>query len=117
MITGAEINNKVDVEKEHVFISFSVEQVRDELEYAWAFDSDNPDRLGDHTVIVSNLWIEEAIEDALDSFSYEYNSWTDIRDLIVEFVEERVQQEYKTKVTMISGHMAKDNTRGGNNAE
>ena len=117
MITGAEINNKVDVEKEHVFIAFSVEQVRDELDYAWAFDSDNPNRLGDHTVIVSDLWIQDAIEDALDSFSYEYDAWTNIRDLIVEYVEERVEIEYKTKVTMISGHMAKDNTRGGNNAE
>ena len=117
MITGAEINNKVDVEKEHVFISFSVEQVRDELDYAWAFDSDNPDRLGDHVVIVSDLWIEEAIEGALDSFSYEYDAWTNIRDLIVEYVEDRVREEYKTKVTMVSGHMAKDNTRGGNNAE
>ena len=116
MITGAEINNKVDVEKEHVFISFSVEQVRDELDYAWAFDSDNPDRLGDHTVIVSNLWIQDAIEEALDSFSYEYNSWTDIRDIIVENVEERVQHEYKTNVTTITGHMAKTH-RGGNNAE
>ena len=117
MITGAEINNKVDVEKEHVFISFSVEEVRDELDYAWAFDSDNPDRIGDHRVIVSDLWIEDAIEDALNSFSYEYDAWTNIRNLIVEYVEERVQQEYKTKVTMVSGHMAKDNTRGGNNAE
>ena len=72
MITGAEINNKVDVEKEHVFIAFSVEQVRDELDYAWAFDSDNPNRLGDHTVIVSDLWIQDAIEDAIENFSYEY---------------------------------------------
>jgi len=117
MITGAEINNKVDVEKEHIFISFSVEEVRDELDYAWAFDSDNPDRLGDHTVIVSNLWIQDAIEEELNSFSYEYHSWTDIRDRIVECIEERVQHEYKTKVTMVSGHMAKDNARGGNNAE
>ena len=59
MITGAEVNNKVDVEKEHVFISFSVEEVRDELDYAWAFDSDNLDRIGDHRVIVSDLWIED----------------------------------------------------------
>ena len=116
MITGAEINNKVDVEKEHVFISFSVEQVRDELDFAWAFDSDNPDRLGDHRVIVSNLWIQDAIEDALDSFSYEYSSWTDMRDLIVEYVEDRVREEYKTDVTTITGHMAKTH-RGGNNAE
>lgn len=116
MITGAEINNKVDVEKEHVFIAFSVEQVRDELDYAWAFDSDNPDRLGDHRVIVSDLWIEDAIGDAMDSFSYEYDAWTAIRDLIVEYVEERVQIEYKTNVTTITGHMAKTH-RGGNNAE
>lgn len=116
MITGAEINNKVDVQKEHVFIAFSVEQVRDELDYAWAFDSDNPDRLGDHTVIVSDLWIEDAIGDAIDSFSYEYDAWTAIRDLIVEYVEERVEIEYKTNVTTITGHMAKTH-RGGNNAE
>ena len=116
MITGAEINNKVDVEKEHVFISFSVEEVRDELDYAWSFLEDNPDRVGDHRVIVSNLWIEDAIEDALNTFSYEYDSWSGIRDLIVENVEERVQQEYKTNVTTITGHMAKTH-RGGNNAE
>ena len=114
MITGAEINNKVDVEKEHVFISFSVEQVRDELEYVWAFDSDNPDRLGDHTVIVSDLWIQDAIEDALDSFSYEYDAWTNIRDLIVEYVEERVQIEYKTKVDTVTGVLTKGH-RGENN--
>ena len=107
MITGAEINNKVDVEKEHIFIAFSVEQVRDELDYAWAFDSDNPDRLGDHTVIVSDLWIQDAIEDALDSFSYEWDAWTGIRDLIVELVEERVQIEYKTKVDMVTVHISK----------
>ena len=114
MITGAEINNKVDVEKEHVFISFSVEQVRDELEYVWAFDSDNPDRLGDHTVIVSDLWIQDAIEDALDSFSYEWDAWTGIRDLIVELVEERVQIEYKTKVDTVTGVLTKGH-RGENN--
>ena len=116
MITGAEINNKVDVEKEHVFISFSVEQVRDELDFAWSFDSDNLDRLGDHRVIVSDLWIQDAIEDALDSFSYEYDSWVSMRDLIVEYVVERVEQEYKTNVTTITGHMAKTH-KGGNNAE
>ena len=114
MITGAEINNKVDVEKEHVFISFSVEQVRDELEYVWAFDSDNPDRLGDHTVIVSDLWIQDAIEDAMDSFSYEWDAWTGIRDLIVEYVEERVQLEYKTKVDTVTGVLTKGH-RGENN--
>lgn len=116
MITGAEINNKVDVEKEYVFISFSVQEVRDELDYVWAFDSDNPDRLGDPTVIVSDLWIQDAIEDALNSFSYEYDSWTAIRDLIVEYLEDRVREEYKTNVTTITGHMAKTH-RGGNNAE
>ena len=114
MITGAEINNKVDVEKEHVFIAFSVEQVRDELDYAWAFDSDNPNRLGDHTVIVSDLWIQDAIEDAMDSFSYEYDAWTAIRDLIVEYVEERVHHEYKTKVDMVTGVLTKGH-RGENN--
>ena len=114
MITGAEINNKVDVEKEHVFISFSVEQVRDELEYVWAFDSDNPDRLGDHTVIVSDLWIQDAIEDAIESFSYEWDAWTGIRDLIVELVEERVQLEYKTKVDTVTGVLTKGH-RGENN--
>lgn len=116
MITGAEINNKVDVEKEHVFISFSVEELRDELDYAWSFLEDNPDRLGDHRVIVSNLWIQDAIEDALNTFSYEYDSWSGIRDLIVENVEDRVREEYKTNVTTITGHMAKTH-RGGNNAE
>ena len=114
MITGAEINNKVDVEKEHVFISFSVEQVRDELDYAWVFDSDNPDRLGDHRVIVSDLWIQDAIEDAMDSFSYEWDAWTGIRDLIVELVEERVQIEYKTKVDTVTGVLTKGH-RGENN--
>ena len=114
MNTGAEINNIVDVEKEHVFISFSVEQVRDELDYAWAFDSDNPDRLGDHRVIVSDLWIQDAIEDALDSFSYEWDAWTGIRDLIVEYVEERVQLEYKTKVDTVTGVLTKGH-RGENN--
>ena len=114
MITGAEINNKVDVQKEHIFISFSVEQIRDELDYAWAFDSDNPDRLGDHTVIVSDLWIQDAIEDALDSFSYYLQAETGIRDLIVELVEERVQIEYKTKVDTVTGVLTKGH-RGENN--
>ena len=116
MITGAEIKHKVDVEKEHIFISFSVEQIREELDYAWEFCSDNPDRLGDHRVIVSNLWIEDAICDALDNFSYEYDSWSGIRDLIVENVEDTVKQEYKTNVTTITGHMAKTH-KGGNNAK
>ena len=114
MITGAEINNIVDVEKEHVFISFTVDQVRDELDYAWAFDSDNPDRVGDHRVIVSDLWIEDAIGDAMDSFSYEWDAWTGIRDLIVELVEERVQIEYKTRVDMVTGVLTKGH-RGENN--
>jgi len=41
---------------------------------------------------------------------------TSRRDLIVEYVEERVQIEYKTNVTTITSHMAKTH-KGGNNAE
>ena len=116
MITGAELKNKVDADKEHTFISFSVNEIRGELDYCPSFDKDCADYLGDHNVIVSNLWIEDAILEVADTFSYEYHSWVDLRDQIVELIEDKTQSEYKTKVSSITGVLANDNTRGGGNA-
>jgi len=119
MITGAEIKyGKVDVQKQHVFISFSVEDIRYELDYCASFDKDlhSDDFIGDHNVIVSNLWIEDAILEVADTFSYEYHSWMDMRDQIIELIEDKAQSEYKTEVGMITGVLANDNTRGGANA-
>ena len=119
MITGAELKNKVDANKEHPFITFSVNEIRGELDYAPTFNKDDYDGdayLGDHNVIVSDLWIEDAILEVADTFSYEYNTWVDIRDQIVELIEDKVQSEYKTKVTMVSGVLSKDSTRGGGDA-
>jgi len=115
MITGKELKEgMVDVEKEHCFISFSVEEVKDELrEYVWAFDPENEECLGNPDVIVSNLWIEEAILEVKDWFSYDYDSWSNIRDLIIEKVVERATEETKTKVSTVSGVLANDSIRGG----
>ena len=116
MITGAELKNKVDADKEHTFISFSVNEIRGELDYSMYFDKGCEEYLGDHNVIVSNLWIEDAILEVADTFSYEYHSWVDLRDQIVELIEQYAQSEYKTEVGMITGILANDNTRGGGNA-
>ena len=115
MITGKEMKQgMVDVEKEHCFISFNVAEIREELsEYVWAFDPENEECLGNPDVIVSNLWIEEAILDVKDNFSYEYDSWSNIRDMIVEDVVARTELEFKTKVSVVSGVLANDSIRGG----
>ena len=120
MITGVEVKQgMVDVDKEHCFISFNVAEIRDELkEYEWAFDPENEDCLGNPDAIVSNLWIEEAILGVRDSFSYEYDTWSNMRDEIVEDVVARTELELKnkTQVGMVTGVLANDNTRGGGNA-
>ena len=119
MITGAEIKNgKVDVQKPHVFIAFSVEDIRYELGYCASFDKDygGENYVGDHDVIVSDLWIEEAILEVCDTFNYDYDSWCSMRDRIVEIIEDKAQSEYGTKVDSITGVLANDNTRGGANA-
>lgn len=115
MITGKEMKQgMVDVEKEHCFISFSVEELKDELrEYVWAFDPENEECLGNPDVIVSNLWIEEAILDVRDWFSYDYDSWSNIRDEIIDRIVERATDELKTKVSIVSGVLANDSIRGG----
>lgn len=119
MITGEEIKNgKVDVQKQHVFISFSVEDIRYELDYCASFDKDygGEDYIGDHNVLVSDLWIQDAILEVCDTFNYDYDSWCNMRDQIVELIEDKTQSEYKTEVGMITGVLANDNTRGGGNA-
>lgn len=117
MITGKELKEgMVDVEKEHHFISFSVDCIREDLEYAWAFDIDNPEYLGNPDVIVSNLWIQDAIEDVQGWFSWEYDSGSNIQEEIVRLIVERTEQETKTKVSVVSGVLANDSIRGGNNA-
>ena len=120
MITGKEMKQgMVDVDREHYFISFNVAEIRDELsEYAWAFDPSNEEYLGKPDAIVSNLWIEEAIIGVRDSFSYEYDSWSNIRDMIVDAVVDRTIQELNNKpnVGMVTGVLANDTTRGGGNA-
>ena len=121
MITGQEMKQgMVDVNKEHTFISFTVAEIRDELnEYVWEFDPDNGDGdyLGRPDAIVSNLWIEQAILGVRDSFSYEYDSWSEMRDKIIEDIVDRTKEELnKTKVGMVTGVLANDTTRGGGNA-
>ena len=117
MITGKELKEgMVDVEKEYHFISFSVDCIREDLSYAWAFAPENEDNLGNPDVIVSNLWIQEAIEDVQGWFSWEYDSGTSIQEEIVREVVERTEKELKTKVRMVSGVLANDSIRGGNNA-
>jgi len=120
MITGKEMKQgMVDVDREHYFISFNVAEIRDELsEYAWAFDPSNEEYLGKPDAIVSNLWIEEAIIGVRDSFSYDYDSWSNIRDMIVDAVVDRTIQELNNKphVGMVTGVLANDTTRGGGNA-
>lgn len=118
MITGKELKNgKVDVQKQHVFISFSVEDIRYELDYCASFDKDygGDAYLGDHDVLVSDLWIEDAILEVCDTFNYDYDSWCNMRDQIVEIIEEYAQEEYKTKVNAVTGVLTKDK-RGGANA-
>tara|TARA_Y100001938_G_scaffold150492_1_gene241686 strand:- start:5612 stop:5983 length:372 start_codon:yes stop_codon:yes gene_type:complete len=122
MITGKEMKQgMVDVDKEHIFISFNVAEIREELsEYVWEFDPDNNEGtyLGDPNTVVSNLWIEEAILGVREDFSYEYDSWSEMRDKIVEDVVYRTKHELKSKtpVSMVTGVLANDQTRGGNNA-
>tara|TARA_R100001440_G_scaffold75136_1_gene101622 strand:- start:488 stop:856 length:369 start_codon:yes stop_codon:yes gene_type:complete len=121
MITGQEMKQgMVDVNKEHTFISFTVAEIRDELnEYVWEFDPDNGDGdyLGRPDAIVSNLWIEQAILGVRDGFSYEYDSWSEMRDKIIEDIVDRTKEELnKTKVGMVTGVLANDTTRGGGNA-
>ena len=121
MITGKEMKQgMVDVNKEHTFISFTVAEIRDELnEYVWEFDPDNGDGdyLGRPDAIVSNLWIEQAILGVRDGFSYEYDSWSEMRDKIIEDIVDRTKEELnKTKVGMVTGVLANDTTRGGGNA-
>ena len=117
MITGKELKEgMVDVEKEHHFISFSVDCIREDLEYAWAFDPDNPECLGNPDVVVSNLWIQDAIEDVQGWFSWEYDSGFNIQEEIIRLVIERAEQETKTKVSIVSGVLANDSLRGGANA-
>ena len=119
MITGKEIKNgKVDLEYEHPFITFSVNEIRGQLDYCPSFDKDEiggENYIGDHNILVSDLWIEEAILEVADTFSYEYNSWCDIRDQIVEIIEDKAQSEYETKVDSITGVLANEK-RGGANA-
>ena len=118
MITGKEIKNgKVDVEYEHPFITFSVNEIRGQLDYCPSFDKDDQGEyyIGDHNILVSDLWIEEAILEVADTFSYEYCSWCDIRDQIVEIIEEKCYSEYKTEVNSITGVLANEK-RGGANA-
>ena len=106
MITGEEIKNgKVDVQKQHVFIAFSVEDIRYELDYCASFDKDygGEDYIGDHDVLVSDLWIQDAILEVCDTFDYDYHSWCNMRDQIVEIIEDKVQSEYKTDVNAITG--------------
>ena len=117
MITGKELKEgMVDVEKEHHFISFSVDCIREDLEYEWAFDPENEDNLGNPDVIVSNLWIQDAIEDVASWFSWEYDSGYNIQEEIIKLVVERTEQETKTKVSMVTGVLANDSIRGGTNA-
>ena len=117
MITGKELKEgMVDVEKEHHFIAFSVDCIREDLEYEWAFDPSNENYLGNPDVIVSNLWIEEAIEDVQGWFSWEYDSGSNIGEEIRRLVVERTEHELKTKVSMVTGVLANDSIRGGTNA-
>ena len=128
MITGEEIKNgKVDVQKQHTFISFSVEDIRYELDYCTSFDKDYDGEfhhhsydgdyyLGDHNVLVSDQWIEDAILEVCDTFNYDYDTWCSMRDQIVEIIEDKAHSEYKTEVNAITGVLANDNTRGGANA-
>ena len=117
MITGKELKEgMVDVDKDYHFISFSVDCIREDLNYAWEFDPSNENYLGNPDVIVSNLWIEEAIEDVQSWFSWEYDSGSNIQEEIVRLVVERTQQETKTKVSMVTGVLANDSIRGGTNA-
>ena len=118
MITGAELKHKVDADKEHTFISFSVNEIRGELDYCPSFDKDygGENYIGDHNVLVSNLWIEDAILEVADTFSYQYHTWEDMRDQIVELIEHQTQSEYETEAGMVTGVLANDNTRGGGNA-
>ena len=113
MITGKEAREgMVDVSKEHVFISFSVEEIRDELsEYVWEFDKENEEYLGNPDAIVSNLWIEEAILEFKDYFNYEYDSWSNMRDEIGNLVVEKTKANYTNKTQVTIG-----NSRGGNYA-
>ena len=118
MITGEEIKNgKVDTQKQHTFISFSVEDIRWELDNCQSFDKDygGSAYLGEHEVLVSDLWIQDAILEVCDTFSYDYHSWCDMRDQIVEIIEEKCYSEYKTEVNSITGVLANEK-RGGANA-
>jgi hypothetical protein len=117
MITGKEMKEgRVDVQKQHVFVSFSVEDIRNDLEYEWVFDPENEDNLGNPDVIVSDLWIEDAILDVCDNYSYEYASAANMREDIISIIIDKTEENYKTKVSAVTGVLANDNIRGGTNA-
>ena len=117
MITGKEMKEgRVDVQKQHIFVSFSVEDIRNDLEYEWVFDPENEDNLGNPDVIVSDLWIEDAILDVCDNYSYEYASAANMREDIISIIIDKTEENYKTKVSAVTGVLANDNIRGGTNA-
>jgi hypothetical protein len=117
MITGKEMKEgRVDVQKQHIFVSFSVEDIREDLQYEWAFDPENEDNLGNPDVIVSDLWIEDAILDVCDNYNYEYASAVNMREDIISIIIDKTEENYKTKVSAVTGVLANDSIRGGTDA-
>ena len=117
MITGKELKEgRVDVQKQHIFVSFSVEDIREDLQYEWAFNPENENNLGNPDAIVSDLWIEDAILDVCDNYNYEYASAVNMREDIISIIIDTTEQNYKTKVSVVSGVLANDTIRGGTNA-
>ena len=117
MITGKEMKEgRVDVQKQHIFVSFSVEDIRNDLEYEWVFDPENEDNLGNPDVIVSDLWIEDAILEICDTYDYAYASPANMREDIISIIIDKTEQNYKTKVSAVTGVLANDSIRGGTDA-
>ena len=117
MITGKEMKEgRVDVQKQHIFVSFSVEDIRNDLEYEWVFDPENEDNLGNPDAIVSDLWIEDAILEVCDTYSFEYATAANMREDIISIIIDTTEQNYKTKVSAVTGVLANDSIRGGTNA-
>lgn len=117
MITGKELKEgRVDTQKQHIFVSFSVEDIREDLQYEWAFDPENENNLGNPNAIVSDLWIEDAILEVCDTYDYEYASAVNMREDIISIIIDTTEQNYKTKVSSVSGVLAHDIIRGGTNA-
>ena len=117
MITGKELKEgRVDVQKRHIFVSFSVEDIREDLQYEWAIDTENENNLGNPDAIVSDLWIEDAILDVCDTYDHAYASAVNMREDIISIIIETTEQNYKTKVSAVSGILASDSIRGGTNA-